>query len=241
MDSSPLLCHFCNRKFVSVRTLNIHLKFIHTFTYLGPLETTSRGQKAQALKSQRCDQTCADLCNGTIKDQTPDAKNKGGTRHIVTSAVKCEDSPKKDRDQGKKRTLEYCGRSFHTRKGVKHSCDVCEKTFSKDSILRLHKKEVHLGIKKFCNICGQSFTRSNLLNDHVKNEHENVKPSNRKCEKCGKYFANTYNLKRHIYSVHESMKAKRKNESRLRSFYSEKELAIFERSLPRPRMEITKV
>ena len=69
-------------------------------------------------------------------------------------------------------------------------CDVCEKSFSKEVIVR--KLKVLSGILKV------TYFQSSLMN-HVKFHHF---PTNTLCEYCDKHFYSNYTKKRHIRRVH---------------------------------------
>ena len=88
----------------------------------------------------------------------------------------------------------------------RHSCDECDKTFSKNKSLKRHKNVVHQGIRKFkCEKCGKTFSQISNLSIHVKAVHERT--LDYKCEKCTKRFAVKSRLKSHINVVHNGLKS----------------------------------
>ncbi|CAG0915914.1 unnamed protein product [Notodromas monacha] len=70
-------------------------------------------------------------------------------------------------------------------------CDVCDKTFTKDTYLIQHRR-IHTGERPFvCEICNKTFTQSGHLVNH-KRVHVGDRPFT--CELCNKAFAHSRNL-----------------------------------------------
>lgn len=78
-------------------------------------------------------------------------------------------------------------------------CDVCNKSFSRQSFLKQHKQAVHEKVRFSCSHCCKSFSRQNLLNNHIKTVHSELHeaPLIHACEKCEKKFATAVELERH--------------------------------------------
>ena len=78
---------------------------------------------------------------------------------------------------------------------VKHfTCDVCGKSCTCSSQLKMHER-IHTGVKPFtCDSCGKSFVRSYELKIH-KMTHTGMKPFT--CDICGKSFVISRYLKIH--------------------------------------------
>ena len=84
-------------------------------------------------------------------------------------------------------------------------CEICKKSFSRKSHLRVHVQTVHDGVKEHrCEICGKTFGEKSTLRTHGK-VHELVKPH--KCISCDKNFRFRHNLERHVMTIHENIKA----------------------------------
>ena len=87
----------------------------------------------------------------------------------------------------------------------KHECGKCDESFNQAGTLKLHNKSDHKNLKKYkCNKCGKSFTRTATLKKHKKVVHEGVKKF--KCNKCGKSFGYAGHLKTHTETIHEGLK-----------------------------------
>jgi uncharacterized Zn-finger protein len=72
------------------------------------------------------------------------------------------------------------------------SCDICEKSFNKQSSLARHKYE-HSGVRPFiCDICKKAFKHKHHLAEH-RRLHTGEKPF--QCSKCFKRFSHSGKLK----------------------------------------------
>ena len=78
-------------------------------------------------------------------------------------------------------------------------CRSCEKTFTRNSTLKMHIKTVHEGIKLKCQQCPKEFVQSKDLKRHIKVIHEGIKY---KCQECLKEYNNTTNFKEHVEVIH---------------------------------------
>ena len=89
------------------------------------------------------------------------------------------------------------------------NCDICDKDFISNYILKRHIDGVHLKKKDHkCFACGKGFSQKVCLNWHLKNKccskYKSKKSCN--CDICGKDFLNHENMKRHIDGVHLNKK-----------------------------------
>ena len=58
------------------------------------------------------------------------------------------------------------------RKAVEHTCDVCQKTFSRKARLTKHVNSVHFGMKNYaCEHCEKRFAQKITLAYHVNSVH----------------------------------------------------------------------
>lgn len=76
-----------------------------------------------------------------------------------------------------------------------YKCDICEKSFQKQSSLTRHKYE-HTGKRPHhCNVCGKSFKHKHHLIEHQR-LHSGEKPY--QCDKCGKRFSHSGSYSQHM-------------------------------------------
>ena len=103
---------------------------------------------------------------------TPEKNTKLQQRKVKNSNTNGLDSTKKRVTRGK--------------------CNICNETFSKTSLFRTHKKEVHGDKKIFeCSFCGQCFTTATSLSKHRKKNHAFS------CNRCVNKFVNKLQLRVH--------------------------------------------
>ena len=101
--------------------------------------------------------------------------------------------------------------------GLKHHCQLCDKTFLYKENLNIHVANVHSKSTKItketkksakfqCDQCEKRFTRKNYLKDHVNAVHWNVKF---KCEICKKIFSRYNSMKTHDKREHPNHVSKK--------------------------------
>ncbi|OWF56809.1 zinc finger protein 260-like [Mizuhopecten yessoensis] len=89
-----------------------------------------------------------------------------------------------------------------SKKGKKHSCDICGKVFPSNQGLICHIR-THTGEKPFkCNVCDRAFGDKTTCRRHT-SIHTGLRPH--KCEECGKTFVQRNSLYSHR-KVHGSVK-----------------------------------
>ena len=84
----------------------------------------------------------------------------------------------------------------------KITCTICDKAFSRPSLLKQHTKLIHEegGQSLMCTLCNKSFSRSDHLNNHKKNVHYGNKI---KCDICNNSFSTLGHLRQHEKNVHD--------------------------------------
>ena len=84
-------------------------------------------------------------------------------------------------------------------------CEICKKSFSRKSYLKLHVKTVHDEVKEYkCEICGKTFGQNSELQIHGETAHNLIKPH--ECVSCDKSFGQKSTLDRHMKTVHEQIR-----------------------------------
>jgi len=93
-------------------------------------------------------------------------------------------------------------KTLHTGQLPKLSCENCEYQTLSRQCFYWHKKHNHVPktYSFECKICQKLFTKVTLLNQHVRRNHQKVKDI--KCKSCDKAFYHTANLIKHTNSVH---------------------------------------
>ncbi|XP_063380527.1 zinc finger protein ZFP2-like isoform X1 [Cydia fagiglandana] len=83
----------------------------------------------------------------------------------------------------------------HT-KDYQHECDVCQKKFSAQTFLSLHKRDVHDKERSHqCEYCPKAFFKKEKLKEHIRS-HTNERPYT--CNECGRSFTKKVHLTRHL-------------------------------------------
>ncbi|XP_066147621.1 zinc finger protein 569-like [Euwallacea fornicatus] len=82
----------------------------------------------------------------------------------------------------------------HSQKILK--CELCNSTFKKLYIYKMHIKKVHTGEKSFtCDTCGKGFFANYQLNNHIKRRH--LKERKYICQYCKKGFSSRFSMRTH--------------------------------------------
>merc|ERR1719319_1320755 len=221
------MCDFCDESFSLLKTLNDHIKALHTFEpYPCPLcENKILKNKyifKQHMKRFHSDvkkktgvkkEIEGELQEGYLCDKTTD---KTKTKQQRKSRVKKEQSA-----EGPTTSLicPECGKEFahkyrlkkHRRQSAKCTpvdeancviCEECGKDFVNKYLLGYHMKTTHASEdeNKVCQICTKEFKSSVSLKQHLKRSFKCAEgdANSVNCDKCGKEFANEDRLKYHI-------------------------------------------
>lgn len=86
-----------------------------------------------------------------------------------------------------------------------YNCTICQKSYSKKSVLRNHMKYVHSNESSAsydCH-CGKSFKNRSILKTHIHRIH-NREQSQRSCELCTKVYATQTDLNNHMKALHST-------------------------------------
>jgi DNA-directed RNA polymerase subunit RPC12/RpoP len=89
--------------------------------------------------------------------------------------------------------------------GSGNFCDICDKQYSRQESLKMHKKTVHSKMKEYkCPTCGREFGHKPHLQRHILDVHEHIRPFT--CEMCGLQFSRAGQLKQHTACAHLGLK-----------------------------------
>ena len=81
-------------------------------------------------------------------------------------------------------------------------CDVCDKSFTSNKLLKKHTHSVHDKNKPFkCDVCSYYFSNLGTLNRHTATFH-----TAKECSRCNSIFKSHGEFKLHVYSVHKGKK-----------------------------------
>ena len=86
---------------------------------------------------------------------------------------------------------------------IRHTCDICIKSYASARSLTNHIQSLHKGRKYPCDLCTYQAMRKDHLIAHIQCLHEKVKYS---CNQCEYKATRQSSLKTHIESVHEKVK-----------------------------------
>lgn len=204
-EQNDFRCKFCQKKFYTKKHLDQHLKRLH-----------SKGE----IRKYICDY------DGKIYYNRQDMH-----RHIKLhySKVKCEICNKEMaaitlsshmrflHPTNPNIACKICSRMFKSEKYLKnhlkshdkqHECDICQKKFGTNFVLKKHK-ETHTNTRKFvCKVCHKGFKYEPTLRNHMKLHLKN-RPKPFKCPKCEYSTDEKGNLVRHI-KTHDNFDKRQK-------------------------------
>ena len=99
-------------------------------------------------------------------------------------------------------------KNIHNPNNENISCDLCEKTFRDEKIMKQHRTRTHIMIKIFvCNICDTTVSSQSHLQRHIQSLHEDQEQArNYKCNFCDNTFIDSSTYKHHLKYVHDKSK-----------------------------------
>ena len=170
------------------------IESIMQFIYLG--EATFSEERIDEFIAVAKSLEIKELCNAE-PGTNDEPEEEQTTTDPVTSSVKLEG---KTIIPDNRSHIE--GREVSSVNG-KYECDVCQKTFVSNTVVRLHKQSVHDGVKYDCDQCDYQATSRGNLKIHIQSKHEGVKYA---CDQCDYQATQQSSLNRHIQSQHEGIR-----------------------------------
>lgn len=97
--------------------------------------------------------------------------------------------------------------NLKTKSTVEKLCNLCGKTFQRNSHLKKHVRSIHEKIPYDCTECDQSFATEDSSKNHMWNEHKIGEPRSHICNICGKTIKGGQAIfKQHIRETHQGIK-----------------------------------
>ena len=171
-------CKKCQRKFLNLQALMIHMKYFHN-------------KKKQAKLTS----------NISRKRSSDKTVNETRAQSKYSTPLKCELCNKLF---SRIFTLNRHIAVVHE-KQKKYQCHICNKCFGRQVHVQLHIDSVHDKLKPHkCSLCAKSFSSKGNVNKHIDMAHKNLRPH--VCQICNKRFNTKQVLKTHIECVHQKIK-----------------------------------
>ena len=209
----PYACNHCPRSFFRKTDLRIHVSNVHDGNRQWICETCGHAcSSKQSLQKHKLNQhTKSPFHCAYCKFVGPSAKrfyNHYSKEHAAHLSY-----------ENIKVRCELCDKGFEFESLLKlhidyehkaqdkMSCDKCGKQFSTKSGLKFHVAGVHEGLKPYvCNQCGKTFPTNGSMQTHVKIVH--LKTGSVKCEICQQGVANVFYLRKHMREMHPGLTSK---------------------------------
>lgn len=150
-------------------------------------------QAARSLEIEEIFNVASDSPESDSEDDEPSGEVAGADTQIEENLEKTLET---DNDKGKVKSIS---------EGSLFFCRTCEKTFTRNSTLKLHVETVHEGVKFKCQKCPKEFSQLVTLKKHVEVIHEGFKY---KCQECPKEFSTDHSLRNHAKVIHRGIKHK---------------------------------
>ena len=167
-------CKFCDSKWVSHLSLELHLAVEHNKLLV-----------------------VCDICGSILRDKYYLSSHMKQV-HEKTRSVVCHICARVLSTKG--RLNEHLA-AVHGIGEKKYKCDICHERFAAKQMLNEHFEKVHDTDNVYqCSYCPKTFQVKGYLRTHVKNIHGNHKPN--KCDVCDAAFLTKRDLLKHKSSVH---------------------------------------
>ena len=197
-------CDQCENSYTESSTLKDHISFVHDGVKAKCKDCDyegSRGALASHILKVHKKQHQCDIClksfksSGILKDHI----------QFVHEGIKLK--CKLCDFMGSKTAIHFHNNLVHNEK---FKCDYCDYKASRSNYLRDHIESTHMGISHDCDVCGKNFKTNSILKIHKRDVHDETfkketprgQEKSLLCDQCEYRTNNPTSLKRHIESVH---------------------------------------
>ena len=194
MESKPNICSSCNVAFISLRSLEIHLRFLHK-------KNNFESKKAKTI-CKYCSQPYS-----TIKKHEKRCEEfyKIFVRN-ETECMICQESYTSIRKHlSAKHGYEMaqiqgsCVSMRNKQYNPAHRiflCNICDQVFRQKKSMLDHRMSIHEGVKYQCERCPKKFAWKTALDSHIRDKH--LFKYKMQCLKCNKTFVSKKGLDYHL-------------------------------------------
>lgn len=209
-ELEELICYICRRRFKTEDGLKVHIDTFDHNKYSCDQcgKTFPKKNKLERHKITHTDERPfpCDICDKAYQSSYRLTQHKLIKHGIKKKTFVCQFC---DKEYNCEQNLTLHTQKVHTNNGKQkaHSCDKCDKSFTKSTALIYHKK-VHIKVDEAefnCETCVKSFRNQRRLEFHLRKTHGFVKEKNiliskniLSCEQCEMKFNSHNNLMNHI-------------------------------------------
>ena len=197
-------CDQCETAYTLRSTLKEHISFVHDGVKAKCKDCDYEGSRvgltAHILKVHKKQHQC-DICLKSFKSSGILKDHKQFVHEGIKLKCKLCDF------MGSKKAIHYHNNLVHNEK---FKCDYCDYKASRSNYLRDHIESTHMGISHDCDVCGKNFKTNSILKIHKRDVHDETfkketprgQEKSLLCDQCEYRTNNPTSLKRHIESVH---------------------------------------
>ena len=189
MKSKPNICSFCDRAFISPRTLDIHLRFLHKQDKLESKETKSKCKYSTISKhEERCKEFYRQFIRNEVECMFCQQSYSSIRKHLSA-----KHGYEMAQLQGS--FVSMINKQFRPADRI-FVCGLCDNVFRQKESMLAHRRSIHEGMKFKCEHCSKQFSRKNVLRCHISEKH--FYKCKTQCSNCSKTFVSKKGLAYHL-------------------------------------------